>query len=106
MTDPYLTGFYVGLATATVMELLLLLGVAALIRAKRMRPRALRHCQRCDAEVLEDGGSRDSLFTLYVCQECGDTVPKRFATDYHVPLRDMWDVTHQSQDYVSDTSPA
>lgn len=95
MTDPYLTGFYVGLMTATVIEVASILAVGFLIRAKRMRPKAIKRCKSCEAELTDSGYSRDALFNLFVCQDCGDTVPKRFAREGFVPVAEV--VTPMSQ---------
>lgn len=79
MHDPYTLGFYVGMATATVIELGAVFLTIQLIRAKKANPRSLRTCVECDSEVDEHGIARDSLFKLYVCPTCMDTVPRRFA---------------------------
>lgn len=88
MSD-YLSGFYVGLATATVLELSAILGVSRLIRARNSKPRALHTCKTCDAEVDESGVARDALFKLYVCPSCGDTTPQRFARSEAVAVSEL-----------------
>lgn len=95
MTDPYSLGFYVGLATATVIEVASILAVGFLIRAKRARPKPFKRCETCEAELAESGYSRDALFNLFVCPDCGDTVPKRFAREGFVPVAEV--VTPMSQ---------
>lgn len=86
MGDPYLFGFYVGLATATTIEIGALVAAGFFLRARRMRPRPARSCETCEASVGEDGISRDSLFRLYVCPTCLDTVPRRFARGEFLPV--------------------
>lgn len=87
--DPYLLGFYVGIATATVIELGTMFLVIRLIQSRKQKPRPLRVCKTCDAEVDEIGFARDSLFKLYLCQTCLDTVPRRFAKSDTVLVADV-----------------
>ncbi len=86
MGDPYLFGFYVGLVTATFIELGALVAAGFFIRQRRLKPKPTRSCPTCEASVGEDGLSRDSLFKLHVCPKCLDTVPRRFAREEFLPV--------------------
>lgn len=89
MSDPYMLGFYVGMATATVIELGSMFLLLKVIQARKARQKPLRTCKSCDAEIDERGHARDSLFKLYVCPTCMDTVPRRFAKPGAIPTSEL-----------------
>ena len=87
--DPYMLGFYIGMATATCLELIGVWVALRIVKARNAKSQPLKTCKVCDAEVGDNGLARDSLFKLYVCLECMDTVPRRFACTESVPVADV-----------------
>lgn len=93
MTDPYMLGFYVGMATATVLEMGAILITFAAFRKHRSdhprEPRDEKDCQECGAELDDTGTPAGHYLDLFVCVSCGDTVPRRHSKRGMVPIFDI-----------------
>ena len=106
MTDPYLLGFYVGLATATTIEI----GALLAFKFATRPPKPKRECSECHAAVdPETGFSYDKVEDLFVCPECMDVVPKRFALSNATPIIDFFGLKPRliprEDDHISQADP-